>query len=98
MEYNDDGIYRFVTVAIVSVYSRPDPELLQRSTQTVWSCKHEADQALQLVSVKSIQSVVAMIPHRPKLPSGVVEDRFFLLEKPGLGLVTVDEEVDEEDE
>ncbi|KAJ8580934.1 hypothetical protein M405DRAFT_887586 [Rhizopogon salebrosus TDB-379] len=74
LEYNDDGIYHFVMVAMVSVYSHPDPELLQRSTQTVWSCKHEGDQALQLVGVKSIQSVVAMIPHRHKLPSGVVED------------------------
>ncbi|KAG1844003.1 hypothetical protein C8R48DRAFT_780461 [Suillus tomentosus] len=96
LEYHDDEIYRFVTVAIVSVYSRPDPELLQKSMQTVWSCKYHGDEALQLVSAKSIQSVVAMIPHRPKLQSGVVEDRFFLLEKPGLGLVTVDEEVKDE--
>ncbi|KAG1741395.1 hypothetical protein EDD22DRAFT_786704 [Suillus occidentalis] len=88
-------IYRFVTVAMVSVYSRPDPELLQKLMQTVWLCKYH-DEALQLVSVKSIQSVVAMISHCPKLQSGMVEDRFFLLEKPGLGLVTVDEEVEDE--
>jgi len=97
-EYNDNGVYRFVTVAMISVYSRPDPELLQRSTQTVWSCKHEGEQALKLVDVKSIQSVVAMIPHRPTLPSGVEEERFFLLEKPGLGLVTVEEDIEEDED
>ncbi|KAG2106524.1 hypothetical protein BD769DRAFT_1336785, partial [Suillus cothurnatus] len=86
LAYHDDEIYHFITVAMVSVYSRPDPELLQKSMQTVWSCKYHDSEALQLVSAKSIQSVVAMIPHRPKLQSGVVEDRFFLLEKPGLGL------------
>jgi len=37
-----------------------------------------------------------MVPHRPKLPSGSVEDCFFLVEKPGLGLVTVDEEIEDE--
>ncbi|KAG1724251.1 hypothetical protein EDB19DRAFT_1644676 [Suillus lakei] len=96
LEYNEDGVYRFITVAMVSVYSRPDPELLQKSSQTVWSCQHHGDQALQLVSMKSIHSVVAMVPHRPVLPSGVEEDRFFLLEKPGLGLLTVDEETEDE--
>ncbi|KAG2146318.1 hypothetical protein DEU56DRAFT_731694, partial [Suillus clintonianus] len=98
-EYIDDEIYRFVTVTMVSVYSRPDPELLQKSAQTVWSCTYHGNEALQLVSVKTIHSVVAMVPHRPKLPSGLVEDRFFLVEKPGLGLVSVDEEMgDDADE
>jgi hypothetical protein len=96
LEYHDDEIYHFITVAMVSVYSRPDPELLQKSMQSVWSCKYHDSEALQLVSAKSIQSVVSMIPHRPKLQSGVVEDCFYLLEKPGLGLVTVDEEIEDE--
>jgi hypothetical protein len=95
LEYHDDEIYHFITVAMVSVYSRPDPELLQKSMQSVWSCKYHDSEALQLVSAKSIQSVVSMIPHRPKLQSGVVEDCFYLLEKPGLGLVTVDEEIED---
>lgn len=64
-EYLDDGIYRFITVAMVSVYSRPDLELLQKSAQTVWSCTYHGNEALQLVSVKTIHSVVAMVPHRP---------------------------------
>ncbi|KAG1818566.1 uncharacterized protein BJ212DRAFT_1479574 [Suillus subaureus] len=96
LEYHNDEVYCFITVAMVSVYSCLDPELLQKSMQTVWSCKYHGDEALQLVSVKSIQSVIAMIPHHPKLQSGVVKDHFFLLEKPGLGLVTVDEEIEDE--
>lgn len=44
-----------------------------------------------MVDVKQIQSVVAMIPHKPMLPSGVMEeeDRFFMLEKPGLDISNV---------
>ncbi|KAG1808541.1 hypothetical protein EV424DRAFT_1350322 [Suillus variegatus] len=80
LEYHDDEIYRFVTVAMVSVYSHPDPELLQKSMQTVWSCKYHGNEALQLVSVKSIHG----------------KGSLFLLEKPGLRLVTVDEEVEDE--
>ncbi|KAG1806082.1 uncharacterized protein BJ212DRAFT_1486000 [Suillus subaureus] len=92
-KYIDNEIYHFVTIAMVSVYSCPDPELLQKSAQTVWSCTYHGNEALQLVSMKMIHSVVTMVPHCPKLPSGLVEDHFFLVEKPGLGLVSVDEEM-----
>lgn len=30
--------------------------------------------------------MVAMIPHTPRLPSGVTEARFFMMEKPGLDI------------
>jgi len=38
----------------------------------------------QVINIKTIKSVVAMVPHRPTLPSGVVGDRFFMVEKPRL--------------
>ena len=38
-----------------------------------------------------------MITHRPTLPSGVIEDRFFVLEKPGLDICESDG-LDEDDE
>ncbi|KAG2739554.1 hypothetical protein P692DRAFT_20881587 [Suillus brevipes Sb2] len=45
-EYIDDEIYHFVTVAMVSVYSCLDPQLLQKSAQTVWSCTYHGNEAL----------------------------------------------------
>ncbi|KAF9219884.1 hypothetical protein BS17DRAFT_716393 [Gyrodon lividus] len=41
---------------------------------------------IQVIDIKAIISVVGMIPHTPHLPSGVTEDHFFLLERPGLDL------------
>jgi hypothetical protein len=52
---------------------------------TLWSCENQGNSALTFINAKTIQAVVAMIPHRPII-SGVQtdSDRFFLVEKPGL--------------
>jgi hypothetical protein len=80
--------WRFRNVAIVSVYSPPDAALLEQSFGTVWSCKHQGEQGLHVVEIEQIQAVVAVIPHRPTLPSGVTEDRFFVIERTGLDVST----------
>jgi hypothetical protein len=41
------------------------------------------DEALRFIDVKAIQSVVAMVPHRPVMESQAEKERFFLVEKPG---------------
>ncbi|KAG2046769.1 hypothetical protein BDR06DRAFT_898584 [Suillus hirtellus] len=76
--------WRFRTVALVSLYSAPDRQLLKLSHQTVWSCTDQGEAGLCVVDVTNIQAVVAVIPHRPTLPSGVTEDRLFVVEKTGL--------------
>ncbi|KAG0694981.1 hypothetical protein DFH29DRAFT_880324 [Suillus ampliporus] len=43
---------------------------------------------LDLSFQASIKAVVGMVPHTPRLPSGVVENRFFLVEKLGLDIAT----------
>ena len=50
---------------------------------TLWSCNYLGDSALKFIDVKTIQSVVAMIPHSPPIDGWQAEDRFFLVEKPG---------------
>lgn len=40
------------------------------------------------MEIEQIQAVVAVIPHRPTLPSGVTEDRFFVVERTGLDVST----------
>ncbi|KAJ6494491.1 hypothetical protein C8R45DRAFT_1052932 [Mycena sanguinolenta] len=69
-------------LALASLYSQPDEQLLRRSYNTVWSCT--APLGFTVIKVKSIESVVAMVPHRI-----FNVDRFFLVEKPGLDMMNV---------
>ena len=41
------------------------------------------------IDVKSIQAVVAMIPHIPVIDRQVAHERFFLVEKPGLDVAVM---------
>jgi len=71
-------------LALVSLYSKPDDYLLSISANTLWSSEYQGDGALKFIDVKTIQSVVAMIPHKPEIPGLPPSERFFLVEKPGL--------------
>src|SRR5215475_2594338 len=73
------------TLALVSLYSHPHPELLKASYNTLWSCTYSHDNTFSVIDVKSIQSVIAMISHQP-FPDVINQaDRYFVVEKPGLG-------------
>jgi hypothetical protein len=60
------------------MYSPPDLALLEASYHTLWSCSYQGDTALRVIDVKTIVSVVAMVP----LSAG----RYFVVEKPGLNV------------
>jgi hypothetical protein len=62
--------------ALVSVFSAPDCDLLECSTGTLWSCKHQGDEGLSVIPASSIISVVAMVPFS--------EGSFIVVEKLGL--------------
>ena len=88
-------------LALVSLYSKPDESLLSLSAGTLWSCEYQGDAALKFINVKTIQSVVAMIPHRPEIQGVPLSERFFLVEKPGLDvamMVGVEEDVPGDEE
>ncbi|KAF9020619.1 hypothetical protein BDZ89DRAFT_1072147 [Hymenopellis radicata] len=70
-------------LAMVSLYSRPDIDLLRKSSNTLWSCTHQGDQGVCVVDVKSIEAVVGMIPHSTHFLTGA-ENHVFVAEKPGL--------------
>ena len=76
------------TLAVISVYSAPLPDLTARSYGTFTLCKYFGDKNLIVIDAVCITAVVAMIPHIP--PAGTVdivdsEDNFFyLVERPGL--------------
>ncbi|KAJ7588206.1 hypothetical protein C8J56DRAFT_727546, partial [Mycena floridula] len=76
-------------VAVVSLYSRPDPVLLQQSSQMYWTMQHLQDAKIVVVNVTQIQSCVAVIPdmqYGKQHQDGTEKDRWYLGERPGLTL------------
>ena len=71
----------FKDVALVTLYSLPDEDLLAQSHGVLVSCTKLSEDGLCIVDISSIQSVIAMIPHSPP---GVIEERYFLVEKTGM--------------
>ena len=76
-------------LALVSLYSLPQSDLLRISHGTLWSCEHQGDSALIFIDVRTIKSVVAMIPHSPVIGGGELRGRFFLVEKPGFDVAVI---------
>lgn len=91
-----DDEWRYTDVVILQLYSLPDEELLEVSSQTVVSCIRLDE--FTVTNVENIASVVAMIPHKPTLPSGVIEDRFFMLEQLGSDISTLGVRDDDNEE
>jgi len=88
--------YHFVDVALVTLYSWPDPYLLEESYGTLISCTKLGEESLCVINLTSICSVVGMVPHRVNLPEAL-EERFFLVQKMGIELAHVGADPDDED-
>jgi len=82
-----DEAWRFEDIAVIHTYSLPDNFLLKLSSHTLMSSTFSDE--LVVVQIKSIKSVVGIILHRLKHLSGIIEDRFFVMEKPGLDISQV---------
>ena len=80
-----------MTLAILSKYSEPNSHLLTASHQTLVSCQYFGDNSLEAIDFSCIQSVVAMIPHKPPCSDGS-GDHFFLVEKPGLDIARLSDD------
>jgi hypothetical protein len=78
-----------LALALVSLYSAPHPKLLEVSHNMLWSCEYQGDSSLKFINVKSIQSVVAMIPHMPMIEGQQAGEHFFLVEKPGFDVAVI---------
>jgi len=74
--------------ALVSFYSPPDDYLLHISSNTLVVCRYQGEEALVVIDVRSILSVVAMVPF-PFVVGGR-DDQFFVIEKIGLDVIEVD--------
>ena len=62
-------------------------DLLRDSSNTVYMCTYCDQEDLQIIDVKTIESVVAMVPLTPS--DGDLSAQHFLVEKPGLGITTL---------
>lgn len=74
------------TLAVISVYSEPDPNLFKESAGTIVACQYLGDSSLIVVDFASIISVVGMVPH-DFTGLNVDEDWRFVVEKPGLDIL-----------
>ena len=81
--------------ALVSLYSPANDHLLGYSNGTLIVCRYQGEEALVVIDVKCILSVVAMVPLQCVING--LDDYYFVIEK--IGLDVVDEYTDaEEDE
>ena len=71
----------FADVALVRMYSVPDPKLLQRSSHVVLAS--QLTDTISVIRVKQITGVIAMIPRWMTLPSGVEQEMYCMMEHPG---------------
>ncbi|KIK77486.1 hypothetical protein PAXRUDRAFT_166690, partial [Paxillus rubicundulus Ve08.2h10] len=65
-------------------FSKPNVELLQLSSQVL--VRSKILDKIVICNIKTILSVVAMIPKKLLLTSGEEEDCFCMVEKPGLDI------------
>ena len=54
-------------LALVSLFSKPDPMLLHLSANMLWSCEYHSNSALEFIDIKCIQAMVVMVPHAPAI-------------------------------
>ena len=76
------------------MYSPPNEHLLKLSNTTLIVCRYRGEAALVVIDVKSILSVVAMVPF-PFAVDGD-GDQYFMIEGVGLDVVDTDAEEDVE--
>lgn len=80
------------TLSLVSMFSPPDQELLELSHRAAYICRCGGPEALTVVNVKVIKSVVAMVPDYQVTVEGNVitpENRYSLVESPFLKLAVL---------
>lgn len=87
------------------MFGPPDPRLREISSDTMLSCRPGGDDSLRLVDVRSIEAVVAMVPHpEPIVPhDGLIDTRgrLCVVEKPGLEVAQlggIEEAIENEDD
>lgn len=82
-------------LTLIRLFSTCDCRLFDLSHGSLMTSTFQGPESPCLLDVKEIISVVGMVPHSVQLPSCVVEDRFFVVEKSGLEIARSGPEEDE---
>jgi len=88
-------------LAVVSIFSSPDQELLEHSFQAIYACHYQEDNALVAIDVKNINSVVSMVPYFKIAQDGeilMLHTEHFLVEKIGMEITALLGQGDEDKE
>jgi len=88
--------YRFVDVALVTLYSHPHPRLFEDSYGVLISSRKLGEESLCVLALTAIRSVVGMVPHHVQLQEGGMQDRVFLVQKMGMELAYTGTEYDDD--
>ncbi|KAM6491245.1 hypothetical protein JOM56_013484 [Amanita muscaria] len=87
LKFGDNILY---TLAVLSIFSPPDLQLLKESHHTIYSCHYQGDDELVACNVNCIKSLVAMVPYFKVIPETgeitIPTTEHFLVEKPHLEL------------
>ncbi|KAH9847975.1 hypothetical protein C2E23DRAFT_740410 [Lenzites betulinus] len=83
-----------LNLAMLSVFTPPDPAILRETQDVLLACRYQGAQSREVVDIKDIVSVVAMVPlprrreeaEDPR-SDALYADRFFAVEKLGLDMV-----------
>jgi hypothetical protein len=93
------------TLALVSMFTPPDMELLEASHHAVYICRYATRDSevatLKVVDVKSITTVVSMVPDYQVTAEGdiiIPENQYSLVDAPLLKLVSLSRTVGEDDD
>ncbi len=68
------------------MYGPPDTEGLQVSQETYYTAKHHSDDAIHIIDVYSIESVVVMASDH-RYPGGIDVGYWYMYEKVGLKVI-----------
>jgi hypothetical protein len=80
------------SLAVVSMFSLPDEELLEESHHAVYICHHRGTAALRVVDVDTITSVMSMVPNYQVTAEGdiiIPENQYSLVDVPLLKLASL---------
>ena len=75
-------------LAIISLYSPPDNYLLYIIHNALCVCKYQGEDSIVVINVKSILSVIVMVPFPFTLRGH--GDQYFMIEQIGLDVAEVD--------
>jgi hypothetical protein len=94
----DDTVH---SLALVSMFSPPDQEVLELSQHAAYICCYEDLAGFRVMDVKAITAVVSMVPDYEVTTEGdiiIPENRFSLVEAPFLKLATLCGTLGEDDD